>query len=220
MKVLITGTTRGIGKETALLFLEKGHEVIGIDRDLASITHTAYTHYILDIRDKEAYPSLEPVDILVNNAGVQNEDDININLKSLINITERYGIHEKIKSIVNIGSASAHTGAEFAEYAASKGGVLAYTKNVALRIAKYGATCNSLDFGGILTELNTCVIEDPDLWNQIMDQTPLKRWATPREAAIWIYFIAVHNKFCTGENILIDGLEAGNSKFIYPGYEY
>ena len=220
MKVLITGTTRGIGKETALLFLEKGHEVIGIDRDPASITHTAYTHYILDIRDKEAYPSLEPIDILINNAGVQNEDDIDINLKSLINITEKYGIHEKIKSIVNIGSASAHTGAEFAEYAASKGGVLAYTKNVALRIAKYGATCNSLDFGGILTELNTCVIEDPDLWNQIMDQTPLKRWATPREAAIWIYFIAVHNKFCTGENILIDGLEAGNSKFIYPGYEY
>lgn len=53
-----------------------------------------------------------------------------------------------------IGSASGHTGSEFPEYAASKGGVLAYAKNVAMRIAPYQATCNSLDFGGVMTELN------------------------------------------------------------------
>ena len=92
-----------------------------------------------------------------------------------------------------------------------------FTKNVALRIAKYGATCNSLDFGGVLTELNKCVIDDESLWNQIMELTPLKRWATAREAAEWIYFMAVYNKFCSGQNILIDGLEAGNSKFIWKG---
>jgi len=220
MRVLITGTTSGIGRETALLFLEKGHEVIGFDREESSIINDNYTHYKRDIRDKHLFPELETIDILVNNAGVQNGDDINVNLKGLINITEKYGIHDKIKSIVNIGSASAHTGAEFPEYSASKGGVLAYTKNVALRIAKYGATCNSLDFGGVITELNSCVIEDQDLWDQIMELTPLKRWATAREAAEWIYFMAVHNKFCSGQNILIDGLEAGNSKFIFPDFTY
>lgn len=215
MKVLITGTSKGIGKATALLFLENGHTVIGFDREESSIVHSDYFHYKLDIRDTNKYPDISDIDILVNNAGVQNEDDININLKALINITERYGIHPHIKSIVNIGSASAHTGAEFPEYSASKGGVLAYTKNVALRIAKYQATCNSLDFGGVLTELNRCVIEDKELWDQIMELTPMKKWATAREAAQWIYFISVTNKFCTGQNILIDGLEAGNSKFIW-----
>lgn len=108
-----------------------------------------------------------------------------------------------------IGSASGHTGAEFPEYTASKGGVLAYTKNVALRIAPYGGTCNSLDFGGVLTELNLPVTEDQKLWDQIMELTPLKRWMTVEEAADWAYFMTVTNHFCTGQNILIDGLEAG-----------
>ena len=119
MKILITGTTSGIGRETALLFLEKGHQVIGFDREESSITNSNYTHYKRDVRDKHLFPELGIIDILVNNAGVQNGDDINVNLKGLINITEKYGIHDKIKSIVNIGSASAHTGAEFPEYSAS-----------------------------------------------------------------------------------------------------
>lgn len=49
-----------------------------------------------------------------------------------------------------------------------------------------------------------------------MDLTPLKRWMTVDEAAEWIYFMAVKNRFCTGQNILIDGLEAGNCNFIWP----
>ena len=82
-----------------------------------------------------------------------------------------------------IGSASGHTGAEFPLYSASKGGVLTYTKNVALRLAKYGATCNSLDFGGVLTDLNKPVTEDKELWDKIMALTPLKKWMTVEEAA-------------------------------------
>ena len=158
MKILITGTSRGIGKAIAELFLQKGHTVAGIDRQPQSISHADYTHYTVDVRNKDALPTLEGVNILVNNAGTQNEDDIDINLKALISVTEKYGIQGEIKSILNIGSASGHTGAEFPEYCASKGGVLAYTKNVAMRIAPYGATCNSLDPGGVLTPLNACVM--------------------------------------------------------------
>ena len=94
--------------------------------------------------------------------------------------------------------------------------VLSYTKNVALRIAKYGAVCNSLDFGGVLTELNKPVMEDKALWDEIMEQTPLKRWMTVEETADWAYFMTVTNRFCTGQNILIDGLEAGNAHFVWP----
>lgn len=215
MKILITGTSQGIGKAITELFLQHGHTVIGIDRQESSILHADYVHYQYDIRDTAHLPVIEDVDVLINNAGTQNEDDIDINLKGLISITERYGIQPNIKSILNVGSASAHTGSEFPEYCASKGGILAYTKNAAMRVAPYGATCNSIDPGGVLTPLNECVINDPELWEQIMKETPLKKWATPEEIAQWAYFLTVTNTFCTGQNIVIDGGESINHNFIW-----
>ena len=215
MKILITGSSQGIGKAIAELFLANGHDVTGIDRQPASIIHGSYNHIVWDIRDAENAPEINDIEILINNAGTQNEDDIDINLKSLIRITERYGVQERIRSILNIGSASAHTGSEFPEYCASKGGVVAYTKNVALRIAPYGATCNSLDPGGVLTPLNECVINDPESWREIMEQTPLKKWATPEEIARWSYFLTVTNTFCTGQSIVVDGGESINSHFVW-----
>lgn len=215
MKILITGTSSGIGKAIAKLFLDRGHTVWGIDRQADTIKQDEYTHYICDIRDSHLLPDLTGVDILINNAGTQNQEDIDINLKALIKVTEKYGVREGIRSILNIGSASGHTGSEFPEYAASKGGVLAYTKNVAMRVAAFGATCNSLDPGGVITDLNKCVMDDPHLWEQIMEQTPLKKWATPEEIAEWAYFLTVTNTFCTGQNILVDGGESVNYHFIW-----
>lgn len=216
MNILITGTSKGIGRETALYFLSKGHEVYGIDILESSIQDSNYHHYIADISKKETLPELPTMNIVVNNAGVQNSyNDIEINLCGTIYVTEKYGIQEDIISILNVASASAHTGAEFPFYSASKGGMLSYTKNVALRIAKYGATCNSISPGGVLTELNAPVTTDEVLWNQIMDLTPLKRWATPDEIAEWIYFLTVRNKFMTAQDVLIDGGESSNSTFIW-----
>ena len=215
MKVLITGTSQGIGKGIALLFLEKNYQVIGIDRNESTINHDLYTHYVCNINEYDKLPEILNVDILINNAGTQNESDIDTNLKALIHITEKYGVHENIKSILNIGSASGHTGSEFPEYCASKGGVISYTKNVALRVAKYNATCNSLDPGGVITPLNECVINNPKLWEQIMNETPLKRWASIDEIAKWAYFLTVENTFCTGQSIVVDGGESINFKFIW-----
>jgi NAD(P)-dependent dehydrogenase (short-subunit alcohol dehydrogenase family) len=216
MKILITGTSQGIGRAVAELFLEKGHSVVGIDRQVASLEHPDYLHHVCDVRDFDALPQVDGVHVLVNNAGTQNEDDIDVNLKALIRVTEKYGVRPGIRSILSIGSASGHTGAEFPEYCASKGGVIAYTKNVAQRVAKFGATCNSIDPGGVSTPLNDCVINDPVLWQEIMDQTPLRRWATPEEIAEWGYFLTVTNTFCTGQSIVIDGGESINSHFVWP----
>ena len=215
MNVLITGTTQGIGKAIAELFLKENHTVFGIDRQASSIDHPRYTHHTCDIRDYDHLPALNDIQILINNAGTQNEDDIDINLKALIHITETYGVQPQIRSILHIGSASAHTGAEFPLYCASKGGVLAYTKNVAMRVAPFGATCNSLDPGGVLTPLNDCVINDPSLWKEIMNETPLRRWATAEEIAQWAYFLTVVNGFCTGQSILVDGGESINYNFVW-----
>lgn len=214
MKVLVTGTSQGIGRAIAELFLSKGHDVVGIDRCEAVIVDDKYAHVVCDVRDE--LPEVSDVEILVNNAGTQNEADIDINLKALIKVTEKYGVRPGIKSVLNIGSASGHTGSEFPEYCASKGGIIAYTKNVALRVAQYGATCNSLDPGGVLTPLNDCVVNDPVLWGEIMEQTPLKRWATPEEIADWAYFLTVENRFCTGQSIVVDGGESINYRFVWP----
>ena len=218
LKVLITGTSQGIGKAIAEHFLANGHNVVGIDRNASSINSDSYIHHTCDIRDYAALPDIPGVQVLINNAGTQNEEDIDTNLKALIHITEKYGVQESIKSILNIGSASGHTGSEFPEYCASKGGVIAYTKNVAQRVATFGAVCNSLDPGGVLTPLNECVINDPQLWEEIMQQTPLKRWATVEEIAQWAYFLTVVNTFCTGQSIVVDGGESINSHFVWPGF--
>ncbi|MGI6021341.1 MAG: SDR family NAD(P)-dependent oxidoreductase [Lachnospiraceae bacterium] len=217
MKVLITGTSSGMGRGFALKFLECGHEVIGFDVKESSIDNERYEHYRIDVRCPEAFPDDIVPEIIINNAGVQNSgDDIGVNLTGAINVTEKYAIgNEKLRSVVMIGSASGHTGSEFPEYAASKGGLIAYTKNVALRIAP-NAVCNSIDPGGVITELNAPVMKDEKLWNRIMELTPLKRWAEVEEIAEWVYFVAVKNRFMTGQNLLIDGGEAGKMNFIWP----
>ena len=218
MKVLVTGASGGIGKATAILFLENGHEVIGLDCREAAIKNKSYTHHIVDISDKESLPEIPDVQILINCAGVQDSaDDIDVNLKGTINVTEKYAFQDAIRSVLIIASASAHTGAEFPAYSASKGGLLSYTRNVAIRLAKYGATCNSLSPGGVRTALNKPVMDDPVLWKRIMDLTPLKKWAEPEEIAQWCYFLTVVNKSCTGEDIFIDNGESHlNSTFVWP----
>ena len=218
MKVLITGASGGIGKAVCQLFLDKGHEVFGLDIRNSSIEHPAYTHITADISDGLGLPVIENVEILINCAGVQNsDDDIDVNLKGTINVTEKYAFQKAIKSVLNIASASAHTGAEFPRYSASKGGLLAYTRNVAIRLVEYGATCNSISPGGVTSEMNAPVMNDPELWKQIMDVTPLKKWASVEEIAQWCYFLTVVNRSCTGEDILIDNGETHlNASFVWP----
>lgn len=215
MKVLITGTSKGIGKAIAQKFLDCGHHVIGIDILDSSIEHLNYIHIKKDIFLGDL-PEIEGVQILINNAGVQNSGkDIDVNLKGTIRVTEKYAFQESIKSILFVASASAQTGSEFAEYAASKGGMVAYMKNVSLRIAKYGATSNSISPGGVTTALNDHVMKDNKLWQMVMAETLLEKWADAEEIAEWAYFVTVINRSMTAQDILIDNGEAAKANFIW-----
>lgn len=216
MKVLITGTSKGIGRAIAVKFLSMGHNVIGFDILNSTIEDKNYQHYIVDVSG-DALPNINDVEILINNAGIQSmtEKDITVNLIGTIKVTEKYAFTDKIKSVCNIASSSASTGAEFPEYAASKGGVLAYTKNVALRLAKYGATVNSISPGGVKTDINDHIMKDEKLWNAVLTEALLHKWADVEEIAEWVYFITVINKSMTGEDILIDNGEKIKSNFIW-----
>lgn len=215
MKVLITGTSNGIGKAIAQKFLTYGHQVIGIDIRSSKINCPQYMHVLTDILTGEL-PEINAVEILINNAGVQNSgSDIDVNLKGTIRITEKYGLQKNIKSVLFIASSSASSGAEFPEYAASKGGMVAYMKNVALRVAQYGATANSLSPGGVNTSLNDHVINDPELWEKIMNETLLPKWAEPEEIAEWAYFMTVVNRSMTAQDILVDNGEQAKANFIW-----
>lgn len=215
MKILVTGASNGIGKAVVEKFLSLGHDVIGVDILGASVEDPRYTHCVADIL-RDPLPETDGVEILINNAGVQDSgEDIDINLKGTIRITEKYAFKDKIKSVLFIASSSAHTGAEFPEYAASKGGVIAYMKNVALRVAKYGATANSLSPGGVTTSLNDRVMKDEKMWSKIMSLTLIPKWASAEEIAEWAYFVTAVNRSMTAQDILIDNGEAAKAEFIW-----
>lgn len=217
MKVVVTGSAQGIGRAIADKFLTRGHKVFGIDLRDGTIEHHNYRHYIADVSEEYQLPDIPDVDILVNNAGSwsQDVDNIKNNLESAILCTEKYALRPGIKSVVNIVSVSAHNGAEFPRYAASKGGLLTYTKWTAQEIAKYGAVCNSVSPGGVITPSNNHIIQSKELYKRVCDETLLGKWATPKEIAQWVYFMAAVNRSATGQDVIIDNGETVKFNFVW-----
>lgn len=218
MRILVTGSSSGIGLAAAQMFLDKGHVVIGMDLLPPAIDHPNYIHYVRDISKKRTLPEIDGIEIIFSNAGTQNKNDIENNLIGAMNIVEKYAFQEQIKSVLFNASASARSGFEFPIYVASKAGVVGYMKNVATRLAAYGATCNSLSLGGVITASNAPVIENKKSWDQIMNATPLKKWMTLNEVCDWVYFLTITNKSMTGQDILVDNGEYNsNSTFVWVG---
>jgi len=160
------------------------------------------------------------VDVLVNNAGItkdtllmrMSEDDwdrvIKVNLKSVFNCT-RIVIRSMIKQrggrIVNISSVAGQTGNPGqANYAASKAGIIGFTKTVAREVGSRGITANAIAPGFIDTEMTTSL---PDkVKASYLEQIPLRRMGKPEDVAEAVYWLCSHAAgYITGQTIHVNG---------------
>ena len=215
MNVIISGSSSGIGKATAEKFLGEGHRVFGFDLAAPSLVHENYRHIRQDIREPVA-AELPPAEILINSAGTLEEDAaISVNLTGTVRFTQSFLESRKLKSVLFIASASARNGAEFPWYVASKAGLVGYMKNLALRLAPRGITCNSISPGGVITPANRHILEREDLYAAVLAETLLHKWAEPEEIGELAYFLTVTNRSITGEDLLIDNGEYLKSNFIW-----
>lgn len=229
LTLIVTGCSSGIGKafceyaqsEFKTLSNYEDLRIVGIDKIECDLNLDEF--YQCDVSKKSKLPNIyssknEDI-VLVNNAGIQEgtvDAVLGTNLVGVINCTEKYVFESNLNiiSVVNLASVSAHNGAEFPAYTASKGGVLAYTINTAKRMAPNGI-CNSLSFGGVDTPLNQPVVKDIYKWNSILNETPMRKWMTAQEAAEWIWWVGIRNKSMTGQDIIVDNGEFFNHTFIW-----
>ncbi len=225
-KVLVTGATGAIGEEIVREYAKNGYFVYihynsNISKAKELLDEIPYGEIItFNIQDKESIKNaLEDieVDVLINNAGIikdqlfffmndeEWEDVINTNLNSIFYITKMLVtnmIRNKRGSIVNIASVSGICGnAGQVNYSTSKGGVITFTKTLAIELGKYNIRVNALAPGAIESDLLNNIPNKKELQNNI----PLKRFGKPQEVASCAYFIGHEATYVSGEVLNISG---------------
>jgi acetoacetyl-CoA reductase/3-oxoacyl-[acyl-carrier protein] reductase len=159
------------------------------------------------------------LDILVNNAGItrdktlrkMTDDDwlgvLHTNLNACyfgVSAVMPTMTAQKYGRIINISSFVGQAG-NFgqANYAASKGGIIAFTKTAAMELAKYNVTCNALAPG--FTETGMLAKVPEQVQQSILARIPMGRFATPEEIAKAVLFLAADGDYITGQQINVNG---------------
>ena len=190
-----------------------GGTVKGFQSDAASMTDA-------ERLVGEVVDAFGTVDIVINNAGITDDTllmrmteeqwdrVISVNLKSCFNLTKavmRTMLKARAGSIVNISSVVGVQGnAGQANYAASKAGILGFTKSVALELGSRNIRCNAIAPGFIETEMTAKL--DADTVQGWRDAIPLKRGGTPADVANLCIFLASDmSAYITGQTLNVDG---------------
>ena len=160
------------------------------------------------------------IDVVVNNAGITKDnllmrmteemwdDVVNINMKSVFNMTkavQRTMLKQREGSIINLSSVVGVKGnAGQSNYAASKAGILGFTRSIALELGSRNIRCNAIAPGFIETEMTGKLPED--MVQQWRDAIPLKRGGTPDDVANLALFLASDmSGYITGQTVNVDG---------------
>ncbi len=235
---LVTGASRGIGREIALSLARNDVHVAfnyhTNDKAADEVENEIkkYGGKVLKIKcpveDYEATESLVklvkeelgPIDILVNNAAILRDkflfnmeakdwiDVINTNLVGVFNVTKNvaFSMMRKRKGkIINMASLNAITGAPGqTNYAASKGGIISFTKSLAKELAPFGINVNAVAPGVIETDMLSAIPEDK--LNLYLSYIPFGRFGKAKEVADTVLFLASDmSNYITGQTIQVDG---------------
>ncbi len=238
-KVLITGSSRGIGLAIAKKLLEDGHQVIITGRNYEKLSKTAIeinaSGYIAgDLLEEgfsqELYSSavgiLGNIDVLVNNAGLYKWSKIeevpleNIEQILKVNLQFPYELcrlvvpemkKQRWGRIVNMGSISGAVGeANASLYSATKAGLIGLSKSLALELAEFGITVNVINPGWVKTDLAETSLTTEQL-NEQLEMVPQRRWINPDEIAELVKYLISDSAYgITGQSLnLCCGLSLG-----------
>jgi NAD(P)-dependent dehydrogenase (short-subunit alcohol dehydrogenase family) len=239
---VITGTASGIGAESARLFEREGATVVGIDLDaeqaVGGLTIAA------DVADEEGVRAAMAtvveeygrIDVLMNNAGINPTDDgsvLETSLESWQRVQDvnlrgvflccKHGIPHLLEagggSVINVASFVAVMGAAVSQgsYTASKGAVLALTRELGVEFAARGVRVNALCPGPVNTPLlKELFSKDPERAAKRLVHIPMGRFGEPEEIASAALFLASdESSFITASSFMVDG--GLSSAYLTPG---
>jgi 3-oxoacyl-[acyl-carrier protein] reductase len=219
---IITGATRGIGKGVAEVFAKNGADIaftyVSSDEKAKAVVANlesfgvkvkAYKFNVSDYQATEEFitdvvTEFGKIDAIVNNAGItrdgllmrmseENWDDVmNINLKSVFNVTKcalKTLLKQRFGSIINMSSVVGIEGnGGQSNYAASKAGVIGFSKSIAQEIGSRNIRCNAIAPGFIATEMTDNL--DPEVIKGWIQDIPMKRAGTAEDVANTALFLA------------------------------
>lgn len=235
--VLVTGSTRGIGKSVAEAFAKEGATVVVIGRNQDQASQTAAEivqkggladGYACDVTDlKQVQETVNKlldkhkcIDILVNNAGITRDnllfriDDndwdevLKVNLKGTFNVTKvvaRPMLKARSGKIISIASVIGIIGnAGQSNYAASKAGIIGFSKSVAKELAVRGITANVVAPGYIRTDMTDKLPEA--VQQKVLEQIPLQKFGSASDVAgVCLFLASSAADYITGQTIVVDG---------------
>ena len=229
---VVTGAASGIGAETVRRFKEEGATVVGVDlRDDSPLAHLALA---CDVADEDAVRGMfeavraeyDSIDVLFNNAGISPPEDASVletetevwdrvqdvNVRSVF-FCCKHGIPHLIAggggSVINTASFVAVVGSATSQisYTASKGGVLALSRELGVEFARRGVRVNALCPGPVNTPLlQELFAKDPVAAARRLVHVPMGRFAEVREIANAVVFLASdESSYVNASTFLVDG---------------